>query len=101
MGVPKSPNTAAATAAVKRRGDETAATRLRAAGWTVTPPEDETPAVRVKGAPLVVLSRAEARALLTALVAVASDDDIYPTQREDEAARRAYRKLQNTEGIGG
>lgn len=39
MPAPKNPNTAAATAAVRRRGDETAAARLRAHGWLVLPPE--------------------------------------------------------------
>lgn len=39
MPAPKTPNTAAATAAVRRRGDETAAARLRANGWLVLPPE--------------------------------------------------------------
>lgn len=36
MAAPKRPNTAAATAAVVRRGHETIAKKLRAAGWTVT-----------------------------------------------------------------
>lgn len=40
MPAPKNPNTAAATAAVRRRGQETMAAKLRAAGWAVTPPED-------------------------------------------------------------
>jgi hypothetical protein len=39
MPAPKTPNTAAATAAVRRRGDETAARRLREHGWLVVPPE--------------------------------------------------------------
>ncbi len=39
MPAPKRPNTEAATAAVRRRGDETAATRLRNHGWLVVPPE--------------------------------------------------------------
>lgn len=39
MPAPKRPNTAAATAAVRRRGDETAAARLRRHGWLVVPPE--------------------------------------------------------------
>lgn len=39
MPAPKRPSTAAATAAVRRRGDETAAARLRAHGWLVVPPE--------------------------------------------------------------
>lgn len=39
MPAPKRPNTAAATAAVRRRGDETAAARLRNHGWIVIPPE--------------------------------------------------------------
>jgi hypothetical protein len=39
MPAPKKPNTAAATAAVRRRGQETMAAKLRAAGWTVAPPE--------------------------------------------------------------
>lgn len=38
MPAPIRPNTEAATAATKRRGDDTAAARLRAAGWTVLPP---------------------------------------------------------------
>lgn len=44
MPAPKSPNTAAATAAVRRRGQETAAAKLRQAGWLVTPPEGATSA---------------------------------------------------------
>lgn len=40
MPAPKRPNTAAATAAVVRRGQETMAAKLRAAGWTVIPPAD-------------------------------------------------------------
>jgi hypothetical protein len=40
MPAPKKPNTAAATAAVRRRGQETMAEKLRAAGWTVIPPEE-------------------------------------------------------------
>ncbi len=39
MPAPKRPNTAAATAAVLRRGDETAAARLRNHGWLVLSPE--------------------------------------------------------------
>jgi hypothetical protein len=39
MPAPKKPNTAAATAAVRRRGDETAAARLREHGWLVLSPE--------------------------------------------------------------
>lgn len=39
MPAPKRPNTAAATAAVRRRGQETMAAKLRAAGWVVVPPE--------------------------------------------------------------
>lgn len=39
MPAPRRPNTAAATAAVRRRGDETAAARLRTHGWLVIPPE--------------------------------------------------------------
>jgi 3-methyladenine DNA glycosylase Tag len=39
MPAPKRPNTAAATAAVRRRGQETMARRLREAGWLVVPPE--------------------------------------------------------------
>jgi len=39
MPAPKNPNTVAATAAVRRRGDETAAARLRTHGWLVIPPE--------------------------------------------------------------
>lgn len=39
MPAPKTPNTAAATAAVRRRGQETMAAKLRAAGWIVIPPE--------------------------------------------------------------
>lgn len=46
MPAPKKPNTAAATAAVRRRGDETAAVRLRSHGWLTLPPEavDQLPA---------------------------------------------------------
>lgn len=45
MPAPKNPNTAAATAAVRRRGEETMAAKLRARGWKCTPPEstDNTP----------------------------------------------------------
>lgn len=39
MPAPVRPNTSAATAAVVRRGDETAAARLRAHGWVVLSPE--------------------------------------------------------------
>jgi hypothetical protein len=39
MPAPKRPNTAPATAALVRRGQETMAAKLREAGWTVTPPE--------------------------------------------------------------
>lgn len=40
MPAPKNPNTAAATEAVRRRGQETMAAKLRAAGWVVIAPED-------------------------------------------------------------
>lgn len=39
MPAPKNPNTAKATATVIRRGDETAAARLRGHGWIAIPPE--------------------------------------------------------------
>lgn len=39
MPAPKTPNTAAATAVTVRRGDETAAARLRSHGWLVVEPE--------------------------------------------------------------
>ena len=39
MPAPNRPNTAAASAVVRRRGDETAAARLRKHGWLVVPPE--------------------------------------------------------------
>lgn len=39
MPAPKQPSTSAATAAVVRKGDETAAVRLRAHGWILIPPE--------------------------------------------------------------
>lgn len=39
MPAPNRPNTEAATAKVIRRGDETAAARLRSHGWIVIPPE--------------------------------------------------------------
>jgi hypothetical protein len=39
MPAPKRPNTTAATESVRRRGDETAAVRLRKRGWLVLPPE--------------------------------------------------------------
>lgn len=42
MPAPKRANTAAATAAVVRRGQETMARKLREAGWIVTAPEDRT-----------------------------------------------------------
>jgi hypothetical protein len=40
MPAPKNPNTAAATAAVIRRGQETRAARLREAGWIILRPEE-------------------------------------------------------------
>lgn len=40
MPAPKRPNTAAATEAVRRRGQETQAAKLRAAGWVVMSPEE-------------------------------------------------------------
>lgn len=40
MPAPKRPNTTAATAAVVRRGQETQAAKLRAAGWLVLSPEE-------------------------------------------------------------
>ena len=43
MPAPKTPNTAAATQATRRRGDETAAARLREHGWLVVPPEQLPP----------------------------------------------------------
>ena len=39
MPAPKNPNTAAATAAVIRRGHNTLASKLRKAGWLPIPPE--------------------------------------------------------------
>lgn len=39
MPAPKNPNTAAATAAVLRRGDETAAKRLYERGWYLVAPD--------------------------------------------------------------
>ena len=39
MPAPKRHNTTAATAKVVRRGDDTAAGRLREHGWLVVPPE--------------------------------------------------------------
>ncbi len=39
MPPPKNPNTAAATAKNRRKGDETAAARLRGHGWLVVAPE--------------------------------------------------------------
>lgn len=38
MPAPKRPNTEPASAAVRRRGQETAAAKLRAAGWIVAEP---------------------------------------------------------------
>lgn len=38
MAAPKNPNTAAATAATRRKAQERKAAELRAAGWTATPP---------------------------------------------------------------
>lgn len=43
MAAPKRPNTEAATAATKRRGQESMAAKLRAAGWVVVPPEHADP----------------------------------------------------------
>lgn len=42
MPAPKRPNTAAATEATKRRGQETMAAKLREAGWAALTPEDVT-----------------------------------------------------------
>lgn len=39
MPAPKRPNTARATETVIRRGDDTAAARLREHGWLAVPPE--------------------------------------------------------------
>lgn len=39
MPAPRHPNTTAATAVVRRRGQETMAAKLRVAGWVVIPPE--------------------------------------------------------------
>jgi hypothetical protein len=39
MAAPKNPNTAAATEAVRRRGQETMAAKLHAAGWVAYSPE--------------------------------------------------------------
>lgn len=39
MPAPKKPNTSRATETNRRRGDETAAVRLREHGWLVVPPE--------------------------------------------------------------
>lgn len=41
MPAPKRPNTAAANEATRRRGDRTAAARLKARGWAVLPPDAE------------------------------------------------------------
>jgi hypothetical protein len=41
MPAPKRPNTAAATEAVRRRGQESMAAKLREAGWLVVPPEKQ------------------------------------------------------------
>jgi hypothetical protein len=41
MPAPKKPNTVNATAARVRSGQETAARKLRAAGWIVIPPKKE------------------------------------------------------------
>jgi hypothetical protein len=54
MPAPKRPNTTAATAAVVRRGQETRAARLRAAGWLALPPEV------VAGLPSEVIDRIDA-----------------------------------------
>jgi hypothetical protein len=43
MPAPKKPNTTAATAATRRRGQETMAAKLRAAGWVCIPPEQADP----------------------------------------------------------
>lgn len=43
MPKPNNPNTAAATAAVIRRGQETMARKLRDAGWMAIPPEQLAP----------------------------------------------------------
>lgn len=51
MPAPKKPNTAAATAAVVRRGQETAAAKLREAGWLVVPPEEVDQWIRTASAP--------------------------------------------------
>ncbi len=41
MPAPKRPNTAPATAAAVRKAQERTAAELRAAGWTVIPPDCE------------------------------------------------------------
>lgn len=46
MAAPKKPNTAAATAAVRRKAQDRKAAELRAAGWTVAPPEDGADRIR-------------------------------------------------------
>ncbi len=40
MPAPKTPNTAAATAAVRRKKQDRMAAELRDAGWTVVPPDE-------------------------------------------------------------
>ena len=47
MPAPKRPNTAAATAKVVRNAQERKAADLRAAGWTVIPPEADHPIRRL------------------------------------------------------
>ncbi len=105
MPAPIRPNTAAATAAVRRRGDLTAAARLAAAGWTVTPPRDQPEAVEELAAVraslrhvALSLTRFEADQLLamgTAAEAGDLSDLLDRDGRRILAAERALNKLRD------
>ncbi len=104
MPAPIRPNTAAATAAVRRRGDLTAAERLIAAGWTVTPPSggdtgltDEVHFLSASRRHLVLdLTRFEAAQLLTMATSADAGDLYELLDRHGHriaAAQRALDKL--------
>lgn len=73
MPAPKRPNTAAATAAVRRRGSETMAAKLREAGWLAVAPE-------------------HADAVLTAVQFALDDPSFFDLGGEQVAALQAVQK---------
>ena len=85
MPAPKNPNTAAATAAVRRRGQETMAAKLRAAGWTVTPPEQHKSdygVPLVPGVPLCVCNHPRGGVMFCPIH--------HPAQQQDKSDRGAH-----------